>query len=415
MIAHLLMAAALAGPSPLNLDMRPVEPSAELARELRRYRLDAYATRGTDLTFSCLSYSSANMKLKSVPLVVYIPGTGEIGTDLTRQFNQRALFDAIVNPAFQAQHPCHLLAVSPPKEVTTLYGGSVGKPSAVQRTLRDIVSWRAQFRESPVVDTNRIYLVGYSYGGDGAYALACHYPGTFAAVLAIASVTPHPEYVSKEHPGNWWNVSNCAEYTGCDRMLAELEAFRDKVNGFGGDFRVGTYPSGGHDAWTAIWKDAKMWDWMFSKSLAAKPVRKKDGQVGRVPLSLAGMACTATVPGKSPLCGPAQAVDGLSATCYVPERPFVRSDAWTLALDRSLTGTLRVTFGDLKGRDVPRDALVETSSDGRNWKRLGSAKDCTRPCEFPLRGHVRHIRLRPVSKNPTPFAIRAVEAFGAWR
>ena len=266
-----------------------------------------------------------------------------------------------------------------------------------------------------LVDTNRIYLVGYSYGGDGAYALACHYPGTFAAVLTIASVTPHPEYVSREHPGSWWNVSNCAEYTGCDRMLAELEAFRDKVNGFGGDFRVGTYPSGGHDAWTAIWKDAKMWDWMFSKSLAAKPVRKKDGQVGRVPLSLAGMACTATVPGKSPLCGPAQAVDGLSATCYVPERPFVRSDAWTLALDRSLTGTLRVTFGDLKGRDVPRDALVETSSDGRNWKRLGSAKDCTRPCEFPLRGHVRHIRLRPVSKNPTPFAIRAVEAFGAWR
>ena len=41
----------------------------------------------------------------------------------------------------------------------------------------------------PKVDLNRLYITGFSYGGLGAYALAQHFPGTFAAVVPIAALT----------------------------------------------------------------------------------------------------------------------------------------------------------------------------------------------------------------------------------
>lgn len=40
--------------------------------------------------------------------------------------------------------------------------------------LRAIVSWMESNAAAPKVDASRIYLVGFSYGGDGVYALANH-------------------------------------------------------------------------------------------------------------------------------------------------------------------------------------------------------------------------------------------------
>ena len=74
--------------------------------------------------------------------------------------------------------------------------------------------------------------------------------------------------VSESSPGNWWHVYNELDFAGCERMFAELNAFKDRVNALGGDFRMGTYPKAGHDAWTAAWREDELWDWMFSKSTA---------------------------------------------------------------------------------------------------------------------------------------------------
>ena len=47
--------------------------------------------------------------------------------------------------------------------------------------------------------------------------------------------------------------------------MSRLDAFADKVRKQGGDFRIGTFPNEGHNAWDAAWKEDAMWDWMFSK------------------------------------------------------------------------------------------------------------------------------------------------------
>ena len=82
---------------------------------------------------------------------------------------------------------------------TTLAGGGLSCPSRVQQMLRAIVSLMETNAVGPKVDASRIYLVGFSYGGDGVYALANHYPGEFAAAVPISAGCPHPEYVSDYH------------------------------------------------------------------------------------------------------------------------------------------------------------------------------------------------------------------------
>ena len=251
-----------------TVEMTPVAAEGDLAKELGRYGMTAWRTTNKGPKFSCLAYTPPNAGRKRIPLVVYIPGKGEIGPDLLKQFNQRTLFNLVTSQKFQSRHPCHLLALSPPAEATTLVGGGLGCPSRVQQMLRAIVSWMESNAAAPKVDASRIYLVGFSYGGDGVYALANHYPGEFAAAVPISSGCPHPEYVSESSPGNWWHVYNELDFAGCERMFAELNAFKDRVNALGGDFRMGTYPKAGHDAWTAAWREDELWDWMFSKSTA---------------------------------------------------------------------------------------------------------------------------------------------------
>jgi pimeloyl-ACP methyl ester carboxylesterase len=47
------------------------------------------------------------------------------------------------------------------------------------------------------IDTDRIYLYGYSMGGYGAYALATHYPDMFAGVVVMAA-RPEPYYLEQQ-------------------------------------------------------------------------------------------------------------------------------------------------------------------------------------------------------------------------
>jgi hypothetical protein len=46
------------------------------------------------------------------------------------------------------------------------------------------------------IDTNRIYLTGFSLGGSGTWYLAMKYPSTFAAIAPISGKTSHIQFIS---------------------------------------------------------------------------------------------------------------------------------------------------------------------------------------------------------------------------
>ena len=369
-----------------TVEMTPVAAEGELAKELGRYGMTAWRTVNRGPKFSCLAYTPPNTGRKPIPLVVYIPGKGEIGPDLLKQFHQRTLFNLVTSQKFQSRHPCHLLALSPPAEATTLAGGGLGCPSRVQQMLRAIISWMETNAVGPKVDASRIYLVGFSYGGDGVYALANHYPGEFAAAVPISSA-------------------------GCERMFAELNAFKDRVNALGGDFRMGTYPKAGHDAWTTAWREDELWDWMFSKSTAHGAARRSRDGTAAAPVSLAGAVCTSSVAGEGPAHGPERAADGLKATAYIAARPFEIGDWWRIDFASPVSGRVKIALGDPRGRKVPLGAVVEATYDGRTWRRVSFQKGKERICEFALHNKTRALRIGVTGRDPVPFAVNSISIF----
>ena len=81
LLAILLLAIQPAVPH-RTVEMTPVAAEGELAKELGRYGMTAWRTTNKGPKFSCLAYTPPNAGRKPIPLVVYIPGKGEIGQDL---------------------------------------------------------------------------------------------------------------------------------------------------------------------------------------------------------------------------------------------------------------------------------------------------------------------------------------------
>ena len=393
-----------AGRGPAARRLVAVAPSAALRGANKPYGFKAYRyTDGTN-TVQCLHYAPKARSTKGLPLVVYIPGNGERG-DLVNQFRQRTLFDRVTSRKFQAKHPCHLIAVSPSADVGTLAGGLPGAPNAYQRLMHDMIFACAR-QAVPRVDLERVYVTGFSYGGDGAYALALHYPRDFAAAVPIAAVPPLEMYFTPTRPPNVWDIYNEGDSVASARSTAARRRFRELTNAAGGDFRLSTFPAAGHDAWNKAWREEEVWDWMFAKSCGKRQAPgARPSSVG-ARLALTDAKCTASLAGRDAACGPERVLAGLDEPAYIAERDFRKNDWWCVEFARPVSGRVCLYSGRKNGANRLHDAFVEVSSNGRNWRRVGlfSPRDGT--CSFTAAQGFTHLRVRLLDDRPQKFMLR---------
>ena len=447
--AFLGCACALAAPG--GGVLLPIKASPQLQAHLRRYRLAAgkyeqphavaasaradrerYARvngRPFPSHIHYLLYAPEEVSGRRAPLVVYFPGSGEVGEDLTRQFRHTGIFDIVTAPDFQARHPCYLLAISLPTGVRTMYDGLPGKPSAIQDLVLGAVRTVAASRTGPQVDMNRLYVTGFSFGGECTYGLALAYPGVFAGAMPVASFPPPANFVSSRHPGAWWHIYNAGDYSAHGITPAMLAPFVKRVESGGGEFRTGTYPRDGHNAWSAAWRERPAWDWLFSKSLdgrpvdadapapvlaGPRPVGKSDAEKMRrhVSKDLSGARCSASVPGRGADGAPHLAVDGLDGTSYVSAKPMAKDDWFKVEFPSIVSGTLTVKTGTGTGRNqtgLLRKGTVEVSFDGLTWRRRGKFSEKTGECEIRLKTDViKFIRILPDPDKPQILPIREI-------
>ena len=408
-----------------------VAVSPELRKELGRYGLEAgryvqpkagcasaaasrerhrrVTGRPFPSSLSYLLYVPKGQKSRKVPLLIYLPGSGERGEDLLRQFHQRTIFKRITSAAFQARHPCYLLALSPPEGTGTFLDGEPGRPSAMQELLAGAVTAVAASRQAPPVDRNRIYATGLSLGGEGVYGLAFAYPGLFAAGVPVAAGPPPADYLPVGRPGSWWHFYNEGDYGAKHLAPAMLDAFRAAVEAAGGEFRTGTYPSSGHNAWDAAWREDAVWDWLFSKTADGRTAERS-----RTPSEAKGMAmprpahCTASHPGRDAGTGPERAVDGLDGTAYISEIP-VGKDAWLqVEYPDGVSGHVVVRTGTSKGENRMAKGHLSVSFNGRTWERVGRFSRDTGECSATLRYKVKFIRVIPQNDIPQELVVREI-------
>ena len=111
------------------------------------------------------------------------------------------------------------------------------------------------------IDPDRVYLTGLSMGGYGSWALACEYPGRFAAVVPICG-GGDPRDVARLKDIPIWVF-----HGGKDGVVpvARSEAMVAALRKVGGRVRFTVYPEASHNSWAAAYADPKLYEWLLAQ------------------------------------------------------------------------------------------------------------------------------------------------------
>ncbi|HMJ88419.1 MAG TPA: prolyl oligopeptidase family serine peptidase [Candidatus Acidoferrum sp.] len=192
---------------------------------------------------------------KQFPLMIFLHGAGERGTNLSRVAQHGP--PKIVKT--QKDFPFILVSPQCPS-------GSWWTEDVVMGLLDEVIAKHN-------VDTNRVYLTGLSMGGFGTWAVGTKYPERFAAIAPICGggerigvlLAGRSKAASLKTLGVW------AFHGAKDPVvqLAESERMVDAFQKAGcNDVKLTIYPEAGHDSWTEAYNNPELWDWFLRHSRA---------------------------------------------------------------------------------------------------------------------------------------------------
>jgi predicted peptidase len=186
---------------------------------------------------------------KEWPLVLFLHGSGESGTNLEK---------------VKVHGPPKLIAAGKdfPCIVVSPQARQLGwEPGALHALLDEITG-------TYKVDKDRIYVTGLSMGGMGTWELAASRPERFAAIIPICGKgDPADAKKLKDLP---IRIYQGGKDTGVRPETAEamLKALKDAG---AKDVELTIYPEAGHDAWTQTYDNPKVWEWLFKQKRTAAP------------------------------------------------------------------------------------------------------------------------------------------------
>ena len=184
------------------------------------------------------------------PLVVFLHGSGERGTD-----NQAQLRHGVRHFA-----GLEAIVVAPQCPKDDSWGGTwFGGPT---RTQAAVVALVALLRERTTVDPARVVLVGCSMGAIGGWEILANHPGVFGAATLLCG-EPDPAWAPALRGQRIWSFHGDADPVvpiGPARALhAQLPP----------PARFTALPGLGHDIWDAALGQPGLFDWLLGRSHAA--------------------------------------------------------------------------------------------------------------------------------------------------
>ncbi len=226
LIIALLIASRLTTQAQLVADSATLNPTEEI--HYWQYLPDNYATDTTT----------------QFPLVVFLHGGGEVGTDL-ELVKKHGLPKLI---AEGQSFPFVLVAPQNPRD--QLWDDAL----ALAVLDRAMATHR--------IDPDRVYLTGLSRGGFGTWRLAIQHPDRFAAIAPVCGGGV-PDYAQRLKDVPVW-----AFHGAKDRVipLSRTVAMVEALLAAGGNVKLTVYPEAGHDSWTETYNNPALYDWLLQQS-----------------------------------------------------------------------------------------------------------------------------------------------------
>ena len=185
---------------------------------------------------------------KPYPLIVYLHGSGEGGTDGKRPANVG------LGPAIRKQEKTFPFLAAFPQSHTHEWKADSDDGKRVMAILDDV-------QKSYQVDPKRIFLTGMSSGGDGTWALAVKYPDRWAAIVPVSG-DGDPASAAKIKDIPCWCFEGAKDgKRDVDNVHAMIKALKDA----GADPQYTEYPDAGHSIWGRVYNTPELYDWLLKQ------------------------------------------------------------------------------------------------------------------------------------------------------
>jgi predicted peptidase len=210
------------------------------------------------------------------PLITFLHGAGESGTNNAAQVNQN--IDNLLAEAKQRG--------------AFLYAPQTNNTWAPATTTANTMTMISRALTDFNVDNSRLYITGLSMGGGGVWNMLNRYPDRFAAGVPIAAVAPSTDFLSANllDDGIW------AFHARNDNVVS-VNTTRNVLSGIlrAGRVTIPTFPptndtatifqfdstgldlhyiepgTGGHGIWPAVYAYEPMYDWLFAHAIVPEP------------------------------------------------------------------------------------------------------------------------------------------------
>lgn len=240
------------------------------AQDLPQYTYQTFSRKGDVLRYRLLLPANYDAN-KKYPLIVFLHGSGERGTDNNAQLLHGG--DMFLRDSIRANYPAFVLFPQcPPDQIWAPMkfdrdtSGKVIRrdfplnegptpPTALLNSLLD------SLLASGKVDTKRVYIGGLSLGGMGTFYMISTRPKTFAAAFPIcgAGNVAEARRFAKKVPV--WI------FHGGEDKVVPTEASRAydvKLKALGAEEKYTEYPGVGHNSWDNVFVEPGLMSWIFS-------------------------------------------------------------------------------------------------------------------------------------------------------
>jgi predicted peptidase len=242
---------------------------AAFAQVNEKFQAKTFSSTGIQLPYRIL-YPKNFDTAKQYPLVLFLHGSGERGSDNQKQLTHGAkLFaaDSVMEsyPAIVVFPQCpadsywaNIDEQNQPDGSRTFDFPARSKPtpamSAVMQLLDSLV--RLSY-----IDRNRIYVGGLSMGGMGTFELLARKPKQFAAAFPICGGGNPKNAKRYAQRVNIWVFHGAADNVV---PLYHSQRMVDAIKQAKGDVRFTVYPGVGHNSWDNAFAEPELLPWLFS-------------------------------------------------------------------------------------------------------------------------------------------------------
>ncbi len=193
--------------------------------------------------------------VESLPLIVFLHGAGERGTDPSVLYEFEAIAKVFGNdPDY---HGLRVLTLSPQCPAENVWFHLI-------LAVRELIE---QITVDCNVDRRRITITGASMGGFGTWEMLCTYPELFAAAAPICGGGMSWRFLMPQTAAAIKTLPIRAFHGGVDSVvpLCYSELMVDAVNKAGGHATLTVFPNTDHDSWVPAYRDTDLIDWLAAQ------------------------------------------------------------------------------------------------------------------------------------------------------